>query len=151
MSWQQAQREARHWIDGLNLQKVRGRLIDLREPAKLLKFQEGFRIMVLRAAERLLKVRGAATLLPDDLLSLDRVDRFMTRAGDLKTVPLGKASAIARENQMMGQPILPPVPAERLKDVGIRAVPGSGDDGLEPETEVYFTDTRETVRSQGGR
>lgn len=66
MSWKEAQREARHWIDGLNLTNVRGRLIDLREPAKQLRFQGEFRTMVLRAAERLLKTRGATALLPDE-------------------------------------------------------------------------------------
>jgi hypothetical protein len=34
MSGKDAQREARHWIEGLNLQNVKGRLIDLREPTK---------------------------------------------------------------------------------------------------------------------
>ena len=66
MSWKDAQREARLWIDGLNLQNVKGRLIDLREPATKLTFQGEFRTMVLRAAERLLKTRGATALLPDD-------------------------------------------------------------------------------------
>jgi hypothetical protein len=45
---------------------VKGRLIDLREPAKKLSFQGHFRTMVLRAAERLLVTRGATALLPDD-------------------------------------------------------------------------------------
>jgi hypothetical protein len=67
MSWQKAQREARHWIDSLNLQNVKGRLIDLREPASQLHFQGQFRVMVLRAAERLLVSRGATPILPDDV------------------------------------------------------------------------------------
>lgn len=66
MSWEKAQHEARHWIDSLNLQNVKGRLIDLREPAKTLRFQGQFRLMVLRAAERLLVKRGATAILPDE-------------------------------------------------------------------------------------
>lgn len=66
VSWKDAQKEARHWIDSLNLQNVKGRLIDLREPAKKLTFKGHFRTMVLRAAERLLVSRGATALLPDE-------------------------------------------------------------------------------------
>ena len=66
VSWKRAQQEAQRWIDSMNLQNVKGRLIDLREPAKSLTFQGEFRTMVLRAAERLLKTRGATALLPDD-------------------------------------------------------------------------------------
>lgn len=64
MSWQRAQKEARRWIDSLNLRAARGRLIDLREPAAALPFTGQFRQMVLRAAARLLKTRGANALLP---------------------------------------------------------------------------------------
>jgi hypothetical protein len=67
VSWKDAQREARHWIDSLNLRDFKGTLVDLREPAKQLTFQGHFRVMVLRAAERLLKTRGAAARLPDDI------------------------------------------------------------------------------------
>ena len=66
MSWKDAQREARRWIDGMNIQKPKGRLIDLREPAKKLTFQGDFRTMVLRAAERLVVKRGATAILPDE-------------------------------------------------------------------------------------
>jgi hypothetical protein len=66
MSWNIAKKEARHWIDSLNLQNISGRLIDLREPAQSLRFSGHFRLMVLRAAERLLKTRGAVALLPDE-------------------------------------------------------------------------------------
>jgi len=66
MNWSIAKKEARNWIDNLNLQNVRGRLIDLREPAKMLRFSGHSRLMVVRAAERLLKTRGAAALLPDE-------------------------------------------------------------------------------------
>lgn len=67
MSWHIAKKEARHWIDSQNLHDVRGRLIDLREAAHSLRFQGHFRLMVLRAAERLLKTRGAVAILPDDI------------------------------------------------------------------------------------
>lgn len=67
MSWKIAKKEARHWIDSLNLQNVSGRLIDLREPAKALPFSsDHFRKMVFRAAERLLKTRRATAILPDN-------------------------------------------------------------------------------------
>ncbi len=66
MSWKDAQHEARHWIDSLNIQNPKGRLIDLREPAQKLSFQGHFRKMVLNAAERLLKTRGASAILPDE-------------------------------------------------------------------------------------
>lgn len=39
----------------------------------------------------------------------------------------------------MGQPHIPEVPADRLRDVAMREVPGSDEGGLlEPETEVYL-------------
>lgn len=66
MSWTKAQKEARRWIDSLNIQSPKGRLIDLREPAAKLTFQGQFRKMVLQAAERLLKSRGATAILPDE-------------------------------------------------------------------------------------
>lgn len=66
MSWKDAQREAKRWIDGLNLQKVKGRLIDLREPAKALRFRGKFRLMVFSAAKRILADRGATAVLPEE-------------------------------------------------------------------------------------
>jgi hypothetical protein len=66
VSWKDAQREARHWIDSLNLQNVKGHLIDLREPAKKLRFQGQFRTLVFRAAERLLVTRAATVVLPEE-------------------------------------------------------------------------------------
>ncbi len=66
MSWKDAQREARHWIDGMNIENPQGRLIDLRGSAKKLTFQGHFRLMVLRAAERLLVKRGATAILPEE-------------------------------------------------------------------------------------
>lgn len=66
MSWKEAQKEARNWIDSLHLQNVKGRLIDLREPAKQLRFRGQFRLMVFRAAKRILADRGATALLPEE-------------------------------------------------------------------------------------
>jgi hypothetical protein len=66
VSWDDAQQEAKRWIDGLNVQGVKGTLVDLRGPAQLLPFQGHFRTMVFQAAKRLLKKRGAAVILPDD-------------------------------------------------------------------------------------
>jgi len=66
MSWKEAQREAKRWIDGLNLQNIKGRLIDLREPAKSLRFRGKFRSMVLRAAKRIIADRGATAVLPEE-------------------------------------------------------------------------------------
>lgn len=66
MSWDDAQREAKRWIDGLNLQNVKGTLVDLREPAQALRFRGRFRAMVFQAAKRLLKKRGAAVILPKE-------------------------------------------------------------------------------------
>jgi hypothetical protein len=65
VSWDDAQKEAKRWIDGLNLQNVKGTLVDLRVPAEQLRFQGHFRVMVFQAAKRLLKKRGAAVILPD--------------------------------------------------------------------------------------
>jgi hypothetical protein len=66
VSWKAAQKEARRWIDSLNIQSPKGRVIDLREPASKLTFQGDFRKMVLVAAGRLLKTRGATVILPDE-------------------------------------------------------------------------------------
>jgi hypothetical protein len=66
MSWKDAQREARSWIDSLQLGKIQGRLIDLRGPASQLRFQGKFRVMVLRAAKRIIAERGATALLPEE-------------------------------------------------------------------------------------
>jgi hypothetical protein len=66
MSWKDAQREARDWIDSLHLQKIEGTLVDLRGPAKALRFRGKFRTMVFRAAKRIIADRGATALLPEE-------------------------------------------------------------------------------------
>ena len=60
MSWERAKKEARSWVDGLNLptRRLRGQKIDLNEQAKTLRFEAKFRTMVIRAAKRLLFNRG---------------------------------------------------------------------------------------------
>jgi hypothetical protein len=65
MSWKNAQREARDWLDSLHLQNVKGRLVDLRESARSLRYRGHFRLMVLRAAKRIIADRGATALLPE--------------------------------------------------------------------------------------
>ena len=59
MSWERAKKEARCWVDGLNLptDMLRGKSIDLSDQAKALKFEPKFRVMVIRAARRLLRSR----------------------------------------------------------------------------------------------
>ncbi len=66
MIWDDAQREAKRWIDGLNLQSVNGTVIDLRLQSHALPFRGHFRLMVFKAAKRLLKARGAGVVLPED-------------------------------------------------------------------------------------
>jgi hypothetical protein len=66
VSWKDAQREARSWIDSLQLGKLEGRLIDLREPSESLRFRGQFRTMVLRAAKRLVADRGGTAVFPDE-------------------------------------------------------------------------------------
>jgi hypothetical protein len=66
MIWDDAQREAKRWIDGLNLQRLDGTVVDLRLQSHALPFQGHFRLMVFKAAKRLLKARGAEAILPED-------------------------------------------------------------------------------------
>ena len=68
MSWKRAQEDAQNWLDGLQLPKDlrgSGRLVDLREAAKSIRGAQGYRIMGLRAAARLLKHREINALLPE--------------------------------------------------------------------------------------
>ncbi len=60
MSWKRAQQEAQRWVDGLNLptKSMQGQSIDLNEQAKALRFEAKFKLMVIRAAKRLLQSRG---------------------------------------------------------------------------------------------
>lgn len=68
MSWERAKKEAQRWVDGLNLptRSLRGQTVDLSEQAKSLKFEAKFRIMVIRAAKRLLETRGITAVIPEE-------------------------------------------------------------------------------------
>lgn len=63
MSWEQARRDAEKWIQKMGLPKsVQGEHINLEDyssslPADL---KEGYRVMVLGAAKRILEKRGAS-------------------------------------------------------------------------------------------
>lgn len=60
MSWERAQREAKRWIDGLNIptRQLQGQSFDLTPHAASLAFEPKFKSMVITAAKRLLKTRG---------------------------------------------------------------------------------------------
>jgi hypothetical protein len=68
MSWAQAQREAEKWLAACEVpqhQGVKGQYFDLHEKGGLI-IQEGqFRTMILRAAERIMKKRGAKVWFPE--------------------------------------------------------------------------------------
>jgi len=68
MSWAQAQREAEKWLLASGVpahQGIKGKYFDLHERGGDI-IQEGqFRTMILRAAERIIKKRGATAWLPD--------------------------------------------------------------------------------------
>ncbi len=68
MSWDRAQKEAQRWVDSLNLatKSMQGQSVDLTEQAKSLKFEPKFRVMVIRAAKRLLTKRGVTPVIPED-------------------------------------------------------------------------------------
>jgi len=64
ISWADAQEEAGKWIGELHLPRnLDGQTIDLTEHAKTLKFDGRFRRMILDAAERKLKKRGARVII----------------------------------------------------------------------------------------
>ena len=60
MSWADAQKEARRWIDSLNIptRSLKGKSINLTEQVKKLKHEPVYKRMVTQAAQRLLKTRG---------------------------------------------------------------------------------------------
>ena len=67
MSWRDADKEAQRWVDRLQLPKeTRGKFIALSEQAKTLRYEPHFRLMVIRAARRILRARGIECNLPDD-------------------------------------------------------------------------------------
>jgi hypothetical protein len=60
MSWRDAKQIAKNWLAELNLPlDLRGETIKLGELAERLTYQGSFRDMVLRAAKRQLRQRGA--------------------------------------------------------------------------------------------
>jgi hypothetical protein len=68
MSWQRARDEAERWIDRLQLGKVKGRTIDLTQnvPDYVKNAKPAWRNMILQAAARALKSRGAVdVILPE--------------------------------------------------------------------------------------
>lgn len=66
MTWQNAKIEAEKWIHSLDLpEDMKGQTVKLGELGKDLPFEGQFREMVLRAAARLLKSRGAKIIKPD--------------------------------------------------------------------------------------
>jgi len=67
MSWKKAHEEAARLIDRLQLRndRIKGTTIDLRPYAHLVRQEGQFRTMVFRAAGRILKSRGAESILPE--------------------------------------------------------------------------------------
>ena len=67
MSWEQAMKDAEKWLAGSGVPagKIKGQYFDLHESVQALPENRGYRIMVLRAAKRLLERRGATAWLPD--------------------------------------------------------------------------------------
>jgi hypothetical protein len=65
MVHQEAISEARRWLDELNLPYQSGRVIDLREPAKQVKYVGSFRTLFFQQAVRLLSREGASVIPPE--------------------------------------------------------------------------------------
>jgi hypothetical protein len=60
MSWENALRDADNWLQTLSLPKpLKGKFINLDDHADTLKIDGNYRVIVLRAAKRLLEKRGA--------------------------------------------------------------------------------------------
>lgn len=60
MSWKEAKTHAHEWLKAMNLpEDLTGQTLDLLELAATLECQGAFRVMVLRAAARELRHRGA--------------------------------------------------------------------------------------------
>jgi len=65
MSWEKAKAEAERWLAELKIPtKAQGQYFDLADKGETLKVEGGFRLMVLRAADRLIKKRGGSVNLP---------------------------------------------------------------------------------------
>lgn len=64
MSWKDAQREAEKWIESLKLGKTSGQVVDLSaHGATLPSTSQAYREMVMEAARRILRKRGAASVI----------------------------------------------------------------------------------------
>lgn len=62
MSWREAQSHAERWLQTLNLGKTKGEHLDLHTRTEGLPDNAEFRAMVIEAAKRELKKRGAKTV-----------------------------------------------------------------------------------------
>jgi hypothetical protein len=67
MSWAEAQKEAERWLieGGVPLGKIKGQYFDLHDKVETLPENTGYRLMVLRAAKRIMAKREARVWLPD--------------------------------------------------------------------------------------
>lgn len=67
MSWDEAQREAEKWLVacGVPPGPIKGEHFDLHEKGDLLPGKHGFKLIVIRAAKRLLAKRGAKAWMPE--------------------------------------------------------------------------------------
>jgi len=67
MSWQESRKTAERWIESLQLGKIKGRHIDLRDKGGTLVEKDlELRVQILQAAKRILKARGADSyILPE--------------------------------------------------------------------------------------
>lgn len=66
MSWKEAKQIAEAWLAELNLGRVQGRYIDIHDKGATLVATGEYRRMILQAAGRILKARGAISVwLPD--------------------------------------------------------------------------------------
>ena len=70
MSWERAQKDARRWVDSLNLptRSLKGQTLDLTAQAEVLAktyLEPKYRTMVIRAAKRLLTTRKVTANIPE--------------------------------------------------------------------------------------
>lgn len=65
MSWKDAQKDAKRWVDSLNLPSNTKGFLDLTEQGKTIRHAPEYRTMVVRAARRILRKRGIECHLPE--------------------------------------------------------------------------------------
>jgi hypothetical protein len=64
MSWETAKKDASAWVKSFKLPTdLKGKIVDLKKRAEDLPYEGEYREMVLRAAARILKQRGAKIIL----------------------------------------------------------------------------------------